>query len=491
MHTLIKYREYINCKPDNATTFSRSCYLYETFIFGVGERPQMQVWHSKMGPIYRIKMGVKPWIIIGDPYIANDILKVKGAITAGRPFHLYMSHYGALDERGLVFTYPDKRWKSCRAIAQGLLSPKAVADKVEMMQSEAAKITELILKGTKESGYVDVFKSMQLATLNIIMQTCFGIRAKSLDDPLAHTMFDLIDTSIKLSAPDQDMQTFLPALSGLLRLFTSSENTMRDFVYKKRNPEFWRLIQEARENDSDCFVKNIYRLKEENGLEDDDILVFMVDMIEAATDTTAITLSWSFLILSHYPDVQLKVQNEIDTFITKHNRLPVYEERENFPFMLSVQKESMRYRAVIPMNLPHEVTKDFEYNGYLIPKGTAILASTYTLNLSEEFYDNPREFIPERYLYDKRPLSVSVNANSQTRDQFVFGWGRRICPGVHMSDVELFNFWVRILATARIEPPLLNGQPVYPDLNAYHDGGLTVGPSETKLRFVERHDRLI
>ncbi|KAI9276734.1 cytochrome P450 [Phascolomyces articulosus] len=449
-------------------------------------------WHKTYGPLIRIKLGMKQWVLIGDPYVANDILKVKGAVTSGRPFHLYMSKYGALNERGLVFTHPDKRWKRCRAIAQALLTPKAIASKTDMINFEAIQTIELLLADTRKHGYTNVFKLMQLGTLNIIMQTCLGIRAKTLDDPLGKTMIDYIDTSIRFSAPEQDLQTFFPGLSKLIRTFTDNEDEMKNFIFEKRNPYFQRLIKNALSNKPDCFIKEIYKLKEANDLEDDDILVFIVDILEAATDTTAITLSWAFLILSHHKDVQKKLQKEIDGFISDYGRLPVFEEREKFPYLLSVQKECIRYRPAVPLCLPHETTEDVEYQGYIIPKGTAVLANTFTMNFNEEFYDDPKAFIPERYMNDQRPLSVSVNASVKTRDQFVFGWGRRLCPGVHMSDVELFIFWVRILATTQIEAPLgQNGDPVLPDLNAYHDGGLTFAPFQQNLRFIERSNRLI
>ena len=53
-----------------------------------------------------------------------------------------------------------------------------------------------------------------------------------------------------------------------------------------------------------------------------------------------------------------KMRDEVDAFIKIHNRLPVYSERDLFPFILSVQKECMRYRPVTPLGVPHEATED-------------------------------------------------------------------------------------------------------------------------------------
>ncbi|KAI9492561.1 cytochrome P450 [Zychaea mexicana] len=354
-------------------------------------------------------MGVKSWIIIGDCDIANDILKVRGAITSGRPFHLFATQISSLGKRGLVMADANKRWKRNRAIAQSLFGPKGVST-----------------KNTIENGHVNLLESLQVSTLNVVMQTLFAKRATSLNDPLARTIIDLTRMSINLSAPDQDLPTFLPGISALLGpRFKSNEKEMHEFVYDKRGPVYWRLIREALESDADSFVKSLYEVKDENELEDDDILLFIVDIIEAGIDTTAMTLSWAFVILSHYKDLQKELHAEIDKFIAEHGRLPEYEERDNFPLLISLQKECMRYRTAVPLGIPHEVTEDFEYQGYLIHKGAVIIANAYTLNSSEAFYDKPKEFVPIRYMKDQRTLAASVNS-SASRDQFMFGWERRM-----------------------------------------------------------------
>ena len=68
-------------------------------------------------------------------------------------------------------------------------------------------------------------------------------------------------------------------------------------------------------------------------------------MINTGGDTTAVLLSRAFVILCHYKDVQIKIQQEIDSFVQKNRRYPVFEERESFPFMLSTQKECIRYNS--------------------------------------------------------------------------------------------------------------------------------------------------
>ena len=81
-------------------------------------------------------------------------------------------------------------------------------------------------------------------------------------------------------------------------------------------------------------------------------------MVAGGADTIAVSLCWAIVILCRHPEVQQKMRDEADLFIKTYNRLPVFSERESFPYLLSVQKECMRYRPTSPFGLLHEATED-------------------------------------------------------------------------------------------------------------------------------------
>ena len=64
------------------------------------------------------------------------------------------------------------------------------------------------------------------------------------------------------------------------------------------------------------------------------------------------------VILCHHPDVQQKLRDEIDNFIKAHGRIPTFQERDAVPFLISAQKEIMRYRSVTSFGVLHESTED-------------------------------------------------------------------------------------------------------------------------------------
>ncbi|OAD02171.1 cytochrome P450 CYP5207, partial [Mucor lusitanicus CBS 277.49] len=153
------------------------------------------------------------------------------------------------------------------------------------------------------------------------------------------------------------------------------------------------------------------------------------------TDTISVTMSWNYAILCRYPDLQKRVSAEIDSFIKIHGRVPDFSEREELPLCISVMKESMRYRPTSPFGVSHTTDKDIIVDGYLIPKDCTIISNMGSMHTNAERYENPFEFIPERFMDNLKTMQASANGNIEQRDTYNFGWGRRICPGNYTLDV--------------------------------------------------------
>ena len=83
-----------------------------------------------------------------------------------------------------------------------------------------------------------------------------------------------------------------------------------------------------------------------------------------------------FLAMVLHPQVQLKAREEIDR-VVGDNRLPTVRDRENLPYIEAVLKEVFRFHPIAPMGLPHLVTEDDFYEGYLIPKGAIIVPNIW------------------------------------------------------------------------------------------------------------------
>ena len=100
-----------------------------------------------------------------------------------------------------------------------------------------------------------------------------------------------------------------------------------------------------------------------------------------------------------YPEVLRKAQAEIDAVIGM-NRLPDFNDRPYLPYVNAIIKETMRWQLVLPLGknffqcpspvvlmagVAHMATEDDEYDGYFIPKGTAVMgAAWYSFRIREK-----------------------------------------------------------------------------------------------------------
>jgi len=193
----------------------------------------------------------------------------------------------------------------------------------------------------------------------------------------------------------------------------------------------------------------------------------MADFFSAGTDTTTSSLSWAVLYLLRYPDIQTKLQNEIDTVVGKsrltsladRNRLDNYFERctytnySNFtfnfcnsslPYTEAFIMELLRISSVVSYGVPHAVTQDVEFHGYQIPKGTSVYASIYSTHYDPEVWGDPENFRPERFL-SSDGLKVVKHESL-----IPFSAGKRQCPGKTLARDQLFLFVTTLAQTFRI-----------------------------------------
>jgi hypothetical protein len=159
----------------------------------------------------------------------------------------------------------------------------------------------------------------------------------------------------------------------------------------------------------------------------------------AGQDSTETSLGWAFAILCNHPEVQTKMQEEIDGFIKINGRSPVFDDRDALPYLLSTIKECLRFRPPTSFGAPHIISKDVEVNGYFIPEGTTVVTTMESLHFNESVYENADKFMPERFLDNTKTMTSSANGRIAERDHYNFGWGRRICPGIYMVSGFLFS----------------------------------------------------
>uniref|UniRef100_A0A8C2SUC4 Cytochrome P450 2J3-like n=1 Tax=Coturnix japonica TaxID=93934 RepID=A0A8C2SUC4_COTJA len=105
---------------------------------------------------------------------------------------------------------------------------------------------------------------------------------------------------------------------------------------------------------------------------EDNLVACTLDLFFAGTETTSTTIRWALLFMAVYPEIQARVQAEIDAVIGQ-SRQPALEDRNNMPYTNAVIHEVQRKGNIIPFNLPREAMKDTVLAGFHLPKVTPLL----------------------------------------------------------------------------------------------------------------------
>lgn len=133
---------------------------------------------------------------------------------------------------------------------------------------------------------------------------------------------------------------------------------------------------------------------------------------------------------------------------------------------------------------------DVHYRDHLIPKGTILLANLNTLHWDPERFPHPFHFKPERYLnHLHRSAVYAAGGDILARDNFTFGAGRRICPGIHLAENGLFLAVANITWAYEFKLPLDDqGEEIPLDITdeGFMEGAIRV-PKQYTVRILERN----
>ena len=99
------------------------------------------------------------------------------------------------------------------------------------------------------------------------------------------------------------------------------------------------------------------------------------DFFLAGSETTATTLYWALLWMALEPQVQKKVQEEIDQVFGSEPHTFTLSDREKLPYVEATIMEVQRRTPIVPVVPNHATLQDVQINGYTLPKGTQVGSS--------------------------------------------------------------------------------------------------------------------
>jgi cytochrome P450 len=333
-------------------------------------------------------------------------------------------------------------WAHRRELLLPIFSAKNITAHLEEL-SDA--ITEAIdrLDGYARTGQpIDTKVEMTRIIHRALIHVFFGDAISPTDaDRLGHA----IDSAFVALGPRM-LMPFVPHSVRMPgdRAFRRANQVVDDVLFP--------LIRSVRQRGAtgNDMIAILCRGRDEGGntLTDQQVRDDAVSMFAGASETSAVALTWLWVVLHTRPAVAAELYEEIDRVVGSGPPLPAH--LASLPYTKMVLQELLRLHPVAWI-IPRQARDDDVIEGTRIKAGSSVLASPYLAHRIAEYWEDPDTFDPLRFAPDR----------VQRRHRFAyvpFGAGPHQCLGSHFFTVEAQLIVATMLS--RYRPVVHSSTPV-------------------------------
>ena len=306
-----------------------------------------------------------------------------------------------------------------RRLIQPAFNPKRVATYGPAITRYAVESAARWQHGAE----IDLNDEMSQLTLAIIAKTMFNTEVAGLLERVQAALDVLLPVIDKMARPGAKLAMLLPTLGNLR--FYKARRDLNGIIYD--------IIENARRDGEDRgdLLSMLLLAKDDEGdgkgMSDENIRDEALTIFLAGHETTALGLAYTWYLLAQHPEVEGRLHEELDSVLG--GRPPTMADLPQLPYLRMVITESMRIYppAYLADRKPLE---DWRAGNYVVPKGSYIFVSPYTMGRHPRYYPDPLVFDPERWTPD-------AVASRPKWSYFPFGGGPRTCIGEHFAWTEL------------------------------------------------------
>ncbi|KAM5584887.1 licodione synthase-like [Rosa sericea] len=410
-----------------------------------------QALSFRFGPIFSLRLGSVPCIVVTSPELAKEFLKTHelSFVSHAQSTAIERITY----DSSLAFSPYGPYWKFIKKVTVNeLLNSHSVNKFHSIRADEYTRLLRLFSERAESCQAVNLSEELPRICHNVIGQMMLG------------------KYSTAASSNTERAEEARLVVREATRIF--GELNLCDFnmVWKKLDFQgFGKRIEDTHVK-FDALVEKVVNQREKlriknnkiNGGEEDekevkDFLSILLDMLEdesgehkevgfsrvhikalitdlftASTDTTAIAMEWALAELINHPTVLEKAREEIDN-IVGNGRIVEESDGPNLPYIQAIIKETFRLHPPVPMVTRISV-EDCKVREYVIPTNTMLFVNNWAIGRDPKYWEKPLDFWPERFLEHIGGGQTSgMDVRGQHFQFLPFGSGRRICPGINLT----------------------------------------------------------
>ncbi|CAE6535195.1 unnamed protein product [Rhizoctonia solani] len=380
-----------------------------------------------LGDIISTVTPIKTSIFLNTMELATELLDKHASVTSDRPRDVMTTELLGWGTSA-AFRNHDELHKKMRRVLASALHPTAARSYASQYLDTALGLAYEVARNP--SWFM---KSTDAAIGTFTVRLAFGYSPKTQQDPildLAHDATRYATTSLGQHWLVNDF----PLLKYIPSWFPGAEFrriAKRGHAARTRYADtlFNIVLEQVRRGhvEQPSYVSGLLESKGGVNASHNDTYIIKwtgASIFSAGATTTSSLIKSFFLMMCLYPEAAKKAQAEIDSAVGRE-RIPGLPDRSLLPYTDALVQEVMRMCPPLPMGIFHVATEDIEFHGYQIPKGSTINANIWAILRDPNHYFSPHTFNPSRFLGPEPELDPR---------KFIFGFGRRICPGLHVAN---------------------------------------------------------
>jgi cytochrome P450 len=383
---------------------------------------------EKYGDIVRVAIGPLHVTLLSHPDLVEDVLVTRNRLWQKDRF---LQNLRQVLGDGLLSSEGDF-WRRQRRLAQPAFHRDRIAAYGDIMVAHASR-----LAGRWRDGETrDVHKDMMRLTLEIVAETLFGAHVGDHAEDVGKALEGV------LGVATDPLELFLPFLKKL----PTPTRRRFDGAVTKLDTIMYSVIEARRASgagETNDLLSMLLHARDEDGsrmsdkqLRDECMTVFL-----AGHETTAINLSWTWLLLAQHPHVTEKLLREIDDVLG--DRAASFADLPSLRYATHVITEALRLYPPA-WSMGREAREDVELGGYRIPRGGQVWFCPWSIQRDPRWFDDPEQFRPERW---DGELSKTLHRYAY----FPFGGGPRFCIGHAFAQMEAVLLLVTLARAFRVE----------------------------------------